>query len=116
MPVRNEALRRAKYKAKNNADVIRERFAGQKSNMDTQIDGVFPQLTAMEDAVKEALEAAGVPTIQVPFYLNFGRECWRIKKRFGSPTCNDEIGLMYAKWAGRGLTSPMLDLVKSSVA
>jgi len=115
MPVRSEAYRRAKYKAKNNADVIRERFSDQKENMDAQVDAQFPLLVQMENNVKAALEGAGVTTILIPFYLNFGRECWRIKNRFGSPACNTEYDIAYAKWEARGLTSPMLDLVKGAV-
>jgi hypothetical protein len=35
----------------------------------------------MEIQVKQTCDASGVPTIQYPFYLNFGREIWALTRK-----------------------------------
>ena len=101
--VRSATLRRAKYEAKIDADVIRSRFAAQKTGMVTQVDERFAELVTHENAIKAILEADGIPTIQIPFYLNYARELYRIVTRFTSATRTSEAALAKSKWVSRGL-------------
>lgn len=43
---------------------------------------VMNDIVQMETQVRQVLNGAGVPTIQYPFYLCFGREIWK-KRRAG---------------------------------
>jgi hypothetical protein len=57
-----------------------------------------------------------VPTIQYPFYLNFGREIWALtRKEVSGESLAQEAAVLVAKWTARGLTAPVLQAIRSEV-
>jgi len=80
------------------------------------VTAVVPMLTAMELQVKQVCDGSGVPTIQYPFYLCFGREIWSLtRKETSGESLAKEAATLVAKWVARGLTQSVLQAIRSDV-
>jgi hypothetical protein len=54
--------------------------------------------------------------IQLPFYLNFGREIWALtRKEVSGETLAKEAAVLIAKWKARGLTEAVLQGIRTDV-
>jgi hypothetical protein len=106
--VRSQTYRQKKYEVKIDADVIRSRFAGLKPIMVEQTAAKFTDLAANETNVKAVIEPLGIPTIQIPFYLNYARELYSLTQRFSGKTLENEAKLLGSKWKARGLAEDTL--------
>jgi hypothetical protein len=106
--VRSQTYRQKKYEVKIDADVIRSRFAGLKPIMVEQTAAKFTDLAANETNVKAVIEPLGIPTIQIPFYLNYARELYSLTQRFSGKTLENEAKILASKWKARGLTEDTL--------
>lgn len=106
--VRAQAYRQKKYQAKIDPDVVRARFSAQRDVMAEQTSARFADLASVEQSVKSVIEPAGVPTITIPFYLNFGRELYSLSNKFSGVTLANEAKLKYEKWKAKGLTANLL--------
>jgi len=70
----------------------------------------------MELQAKQVCDAAGVPTIQYPFYLCFGREMWALsRKEISGESLAQEAATLIAKWVARGLTQAVLQAIRTDV-
>jgi hypothetical protein len=106
----------AKWNAKFNTERIKGILDDMRPAMLASVTAVFPLLTAMELQVKQTCDASGVPTIQYPFYLNFGREIWALtRKEVSGESLAIEAAVLIAKWVARGLTQPVLQAIRSEV-
>jgi hypothetical protein len=77
---------------------------------------VVPQITAMELSVKQVCDNVGVPTIQLPFYLDFGREMFaRTRADIAGETLALFAAMSIAKWVSRGLTQSILQAIRTDV-
>jgi len=77
---------------------------------------VVPLLAAMEQQVKQVCDGAGVPTIQYPFYLCFGREVWALGRRdISGESLALEAATLIAKWKARGLVEALLQAIRTDV-
>jgi len=108
MPVRPYTYRQRKYKGKIDPDVVRTRFVALKDLMFEQTEAKFSDLETMENQVKSICEAAGVPTITIPFYLNYGRELYKKSLKFTGLSLQNEADLIADKWQARGLDRAVL--------
>ncbi len=80
------------------------------------MSAVIPLLTAMESQVKQVCDSAGVPTITYPFYLDFGREMWKLSRQeFSGESLAEEAATLIAKWVARGLTQAVLESIRTGV-
>jgi hypothetical protein len=68
----------------------------------------FEELYAAEVEVRERLNLAGVSMIQYPFYLNFGRELWKLVGRISGEGAAVESDILAQKWSSRGLDPALL--------
>jgi len=106
----------AKWNAKFNTERIKGILDDTRPAMLANVTAVFPLITAMELQVKQTCDASGVPTIQYPFYLNFGREIWALtRKEVSGESLAQEVAVLIAKWTARGLTAPVLQAIRSEV-
>ena len=106
----------ARWNAKYDTTRIKATLDELRPAMLASVTAVFPMLTAMELQVKQTCDASGVPTIQYPFYLNFGREIWALtRKEVSGESLAIEAAVLIAKWAARGLTTPVLQAIRSEV-
>jgi len=106
--VRDEAYRTRKYEAKMDPTSISQRFRDEKDTMVEQVEARFAELVLIEEKAKATCEAAGVSTRDIPFYLNFARQCYRIGKQFSQATRVNEVYYRYQYWLNQGLSSVIL--------
>jgi len=106
--VREAERRRKKFEAKVDAEVLARQTTALKPLMVRGQALYFPDIATVEEKVKTLVEAEGVSTLEVRDYLNFGREIYRLSKRFSSVTLSAEAQTRVDKWSARGLTGSRL--------
>jgi hypothetical protein len=74
--MRTEAQRKDKYGAGYQAATVSLKVASRLSGMKTGFGTAVDSLVPKEQMIQGICNEEGVPTIQYPFYLNFGREIW----------------------------------------
>ena len=110
------AKRIAKWNVKFNTERIKATLDEMRPTMLANVTAVYPLITAMELQVKQVCDTAGVPTIQYPFYLNFGRELWALsRKEVSGESLAQEAATLIAKWTARGLTQAVLQSIRTGV-
>ena len=106
----------ANWNAKFNTERVKAILDDKRPAMLASVTAVFPLITAMELQVKQVCDGSGVPTIQYPFYLNFGREIWALtRKEVSGESLAQEAATLIAKWTARGLTESVLQAIRSDV-
>ena len=106
----------ANWNAKYDTTRIKATLDVKRADMLANVSAVFPMIAAMELQVKQVCDGAGVPTIQYPFYLNFGRELWALsRKEVSGESLAKEAAVLIAKWVARGLTSAVLQSIRTDV-
>ena len=80
--------------------------------MITGFDCAVNSLVPVETQIQALLNDADVPTIQYPFYLNFGRELWaKIRKGIDGPTLAAVGQSLHDKYVGYGMeTATLVDI------
>ena len=111
-PVRRVSNWDAKYKT----DRIKAVLDDKRDAMFSRVSAVVPALAAMEGQVKQVVDGLGVATIQIPFYLDFGRELWSLQdKDVSGETLAMEADVLLKKWVQRGLTQSVLEAIRTQV-
>jgi len=105
---RHPVFRTRKYDAKIDATVISARFAAQRDGMVEQEASMFAELSEVERKAKIILEEAGVSVVQIPMYLDFARQCYKIGKIHLEATRVNEVYYKYLVWLNRGLNNTLL--------
>ena len=99
-----------------NTERIKAIVDEKRPTMLQNVTAVFPMITAMELQVKQVCDGAGVPTIQYPYYLCFGREIWALsRKEISGESLAKEAATLIAKWKARGLTEALLQAIRTDV-
>jgi len=110
------ARRIENWDAAYNTEQIKLRLDAKRPKMLQHVSAVQPMLAAMELQVKQVCDGKGVPTIQYPFYLCFGREIWSLtRKEISGESLALEAATLIAKWVARGLTSAVLQAIRTEV-
>ena len=106
----------ANWNVKYNTERIKATLDEKRPAMLANVTAVFPMITAMELQVKQVCDGAGLPTIQYPFYLCFGREMWALsRKDISGESLALEAATLIAKWVARGLTQSVLQAIRTDV-
>jgi hypothetical protein len=106
----------ANWNAKFDTTRIKATLDEKRASMLANVAAVTPLITAMELQVKQVCDGAGVPTIQYPFYLCFGREMWALsRKDISGESLAQEAAILIAKWVARGLTQSLLESIRTDV-
>jgi hypothetical protein len=106
----------ANWDTKYNLDRVKAILEEKRPTMLERVNAVFPSLTSMETQVKQVLDTEGVPTIDYPFYLGYGRELWKLTQREISGTSMQlEALVLLNKWVARGLTQSVLEAIRLQV-
>jgi hypothetical protein len=112
---RSSSLRGSKYSAKSVGDVIKNRFDAQKDSMVAQQQTAADTAFANEAADKEDVLTLGAKSIQIPFYLAFGRQCAKKVRTHGANAMTiaemQDVGTL---WKTRGLVSGCLIAVAAN--
>jgi len=109
--VRPAVYRQKKYDGKIDADVIRTRINSLKPIMVEQATNRFTDLESIESQIKSIVEGTNVATIQIPFYLNVGRQLYKLSNKFSGQTLQNEACLVKQKWVARGLDATLIDQI-----
>ena len=110
------ARRVENWDAKFDTTVIKTTLDKKRPKMLEHVSAVQPMLAAMELQVKQVCDGSGVPTIQYPFYLCFGREMWAlIRKDISGESAAQAAAVLIAKWVARGLTQAVLQAIRTDV-
>ena len=108
--------RKSAYDAKVDPATLLSDLEAAETQMKAEFAAVVPTITAMELQVKQVCDGAGVTTIQIPFYLCFGRELWKLgRQSISGETAAINAAMQLAKWVGRGLTSAVLAAIRTDV-
>ena len=106
----------ANWNVKFNTERIKATLDEKRPAMLANVTAVTPMITAMELQVKQVCDGAGVPTIQYPFYLCFGRELWALsRKEISGESLAIEAAILITKWTARGLTEAVLQGIRTDV-
>jgi hypothetical protein len=87
----------------------------EKPTYDAHAVARFDELTEMEGAVKQTLNASGVSVSDVAQYLAYSRQVWKARQHYAGETLAKEVAVLIAKWAARGLTQAVLQAIRSEV-
>jgi len=99
-----------------NTERIKAKVDEKRPAMLANVTAVIPMVAAMELQVKQVCDGSGVPTIQYPFYLCFGREMWALsRKEISGESLAIEAATLIAKWVARGLTQSVLYSIRTDV-
>jgi len=80
--MRDDTQRQAKYNAKTVAATVGLKVAAELADMKSAFAAACAAFVAKEIAVQGVLNGEGdVPTIQYPFYINYGREIFGLEQR-----------------------------------
>ena len=105
-----------KWDAKFDTTRIKATLDAMRPKMLEHATASFTSLALMETQVKQTCDAAGVSTIQYPFYLCFGRELWsKSQKEMSGESLSKEAAVLVTKWTARGLTQAVLQAIRSQV-
>jgi hypothetical protein len=114
--MRTSQQREAKYDAKTAATTVGLKVAAVLPGMKTGFAAAINELVQIEEQIQVLLNAAGVPTIQYPFYLCFGRELWsRENAGINGAALDAQAQASHDKWVSRGLASARLVEIADSV-
>jgi len=104
------------WNEKYNLERVNAILTEKRPTMLQNVTSVVPMITAMELQVKQVCDGAGVPTIQYPFYLCFGREMWKLSRSdISGESLAIEAATLIAKWVARGLTQAVLQSIRTDV-
>jgi hypothetical protein len=115
MPI-DPTKRISNWDEKYNLERVNAILTEKRPTMLANVNSVVPLMTAMELQVKQVCDGAGVKTIQLPFYLCFGREMWKlVRAEVSGETLAIEAATLIAKWKDRGLTEAVLQGIRTDV-
>lgn len=103
----------AKYAAKIDGDVHKNRYDATRDISIASEDTYCPLAEALENAVKVAID--GVQAILLPYYIIFGKQVQKALDNHEAVTGQLEIDNFHAIWLQRGLVGATLDLVEAAV-
>ena len=111
------ARRIAKYTAKIDGDVHKNRYDATKAISVASETAYQPLAETLENAVKLAID--GVDAILLPYYIIFGKQVAKALLNHETNTANAEIATLRQLWGpvptGRGLVDATLGLVEVAV-
>ncbi|MFO7650407.1 MAG: hypothetical protein R6X13_03560 [bacterium] len=106
----------AKWNVKFDTERVKAILDEMRPTMLERVNSVFTNIVAMETQVKQVLDTEGVPTINYPSYLSYGRELWRLtRKEISGTSMQLEALVLLNKWVARGLTQSVLEAIRLQV-
>ncbi|MBM3331722.1 hypothetical protein FJY68_07730 [candidate division WOR-3 bacterium] len=104
-----------RWKTKYNPDRIAAILADKAESMRERYKAQTVILCQVEKCVGEVTDVAGVPRIMKVWYMDFGRQVYRVWRNVPSSVRDVECGFVRLKWQARGLDPAILDKVKCAV-
>lgn len=115
MGVRPSERRIAKYTAKLQGEALSVVTGRQIENMIVQVTTIFPEIENVENETKLILEDEGTPIVLNVTYLNFARQIYSAKKRFGGTQLLEKADIILNKWKGEGCDTDVLERIRETI-
>ena len=109
--VRPADARIKKYTAKFDPTVVSARFTAVKDLAVSMFQVHAADLEGMENLVKNAIQDKISNPLEIPQYLDFARELYRLTKKHSGKVLVSEVEVAKAKWTARGLNPEILDTI-----
>jgi len=114
--VKTDEQRIASYLAKTVPATLSLKVAAVLGGMQSGFAAACNDLVPIEIAIQAECNIAAVPTIQYPFYLNFGREIWKLEhKGIDGPGLIASAQSLHDKYVSYGLDTALLVSIADKV-
>jgi len=114
--MRTETQQQDAYAAKTAPTTVGLKIASRLGGMKTGFMAAITLSVPKMQAIQGILNSLTVPTIQYPFYLNFGREIWAmISRGVDGKSLEAQGQMLHDKYEAYGLTSANLIQIADTV-
>jgi acyl-CoA reductase-like NAD-dependent aldehyde dehydrogenase len=109
--------RLSRWKAKFSPDIAAQTTARIFDDMTARYEASMLALSSMETQTKQVLDASGIDTMYIVFYLDYARQLFRLShgRTISGPTLAKEAQVLLEKWQARGLRPDVLAAIRYEV-
>jgi len=104
-----------RWQAKYTPERVTAVLADKAESMRKRYEAQTVVLCQVEKCVAEVTDVAGVPRMMRVWYMDFGRQVYRVWRKVPSSVREMECGFVRLKWQARGLDPAVMDKVKAAV-
>ena len=107
----------ANWDAGYDTTAMKAKIDKKRADMLSRVQAQITSLASMEGQVKQVCDLAGCSVIQYPFYLDFGRELWKMthEREMSGEAAAQAAAVLIAKWVARGLTQSVCEEIRTGV-
>ena len=107
----------SRWKAKYSPDIAAQTTARIYADMTERYEAAMVALSSMETQAKQVLDASGINTMYIVFYLDFARQLFRLShgRSISGATLAREAQVLLEKWQARGLDPVVLAAIRTDV-
>ena len=107
----------SRWKAKFSPDIAAQTTSRIFADMTERYEAAVVALSSMETQAKQVLDASGIDTMYIVFYLDFARQLFRLShgRSISGPTLAKEAQVLLEKWQNRGLNPAVLAAIRTDV-
>jgi len=107
----------SRWKAKFSPDIAAQTTSRIFADMTERYEAAVVALSSMETQAKQVLDASGIDTMYIVFYLDFARQLFRLShgRSISGPTLAREAQVLLEKWQARGLKPEVLAAIRTDV-
>ena len=107
----------SRWKAKFSPDIAAQTTSRIFADMTERYEAAMVALSSMETQAKQVLDASGIDTMYIVFYLDFARQLFKLShgRTISGATLAKEAQVLLEKWASRGLDPKVLAAGRTQV-
>ena len=107
----------SRWKAKFSPDIAAQTTSRIFADMTERYEAAVVALSSMETQAKQVLDASGIDTMYIVFYLDYARQLFRLShgRTISGPTLAKEAQVLLEKWQNRGLRPDVLAAIRTDV-
>ena len=107
----------SRWKAKFSPDIAAQTTSRIFADMTERYEAAMIALNSMETQAKQVLDASGIDTMYIVFYLDFARQLFRLShgRSISGATLAREAQVLLEKWQNRGLDPVVLAAIRTDV-
>jgi hypothetical protein len=107
----------SRWKAKYSPEIAAQTTARIYADMTARYEASIVALNSMELDTKQVVNASGIDTMYIVFYLDFARQIFRLShgRTISGPTLAKEAQVLLEKWQNRGLRPDILAAIRTDV-
>ena len=107
----------SRWKAKFSPDISAQTTSRIFADMTERYEAAMVALSSMETQTKQVLDASGIDTMYIVFYLDYARQLFRLShgRSISGPTLAREAQVLLEKWQNRGLRPDVLAAIRTNV-